>query len=82
MYAKWVNKYTITYDACGGYFNGDQNQTTHRDEINEGGYLNNYIPIMDVTLMQTVKRTADEQYRLIMECRNSGLSDRVSAYEL
>ena len=44
LYAKWVNKYTITYDACGGYFNGDQNQTTHRDEINEGGYLNNYIP--------------------------------------
>ncbi len=32
--------------------------------------------------MQTVKRTDDEQYRLIMECRNSGLSDRVSAYEL
>ena len=25
--------------------------------------------------MQTVKRTADEQYRLIMECRSSGLSD-------
>ena len=25
--------------------------------------------------MQTVKRTADEQYRLIMECRRSGLSD-------
>ena len=30
---------------------------------------------MEVTLMQTVKRTADEQYRLIMECRSSGLSD-------
>ena len=30
---------------------------------------------MEVTLMQTVRRTADEQYRLIMECRSSGLSD-------
>ena len=25
--------------------------------------------------MQTERRTADEQYRLIMECRSSGLSD-------
>ena len=25
--------------------------------------------------MKTQRRTADEQYQLIMECRNSGLSD-------
>ena len=25
--------------------------------------------------MNTQRRTADEQYQLIMECRNSGLSD-------
>lgn len=25
--------------------------------------------------MQTERRTVDEQYRLIMECRSSGLSD-------
>ncbi len=30
---------------------------------------------MEVTFMQTERRTADEQYRLIMECRSSGLSD-------
>ena len=30
---------------------------------------------MQVTLMQTVTRTADEQYRLTMECRTSGLRD-------
>lgn len=30
---------------------------------------------MEATLVQTVRRTADEQYQLIMECRSSGLSD-------
>lgn len=30
---------------------------------------------MEVSCMKTQRRTADEQYQLIMECRNSGLSD-------
>ena len=30
---------------------------------------------MEVSCMKTQRRTADEQYQLIMECRSSGLSD-------
>lgn len=30
---------------------------------------------MEVYCMKTQRRTADEQYQLIMECRSSGLSD-------
>jgi transposase-like protein len=30
---------------------------------------------MEVTVMQAKRKSADEQYELIMECRNSGLSD-------
>jgi hypothetical protein len=31
--------------------------------------------IMEVTVMQAKRKSADEQYELIMECRNSDLSD-------
>lgn len=34
-----------------------------------------FTTIMEVASMTTQRRTADEQYRLIMECRSSGLSD-------
>ena len=30
---------------------------------------------MEVSCMKTQRRTADEQYQLVMECRSSGLSD-------
>lgn len=44
LYAKWANQYTITYDACGGYFWGDESNTTETSKVKEGDTLNSYTP--------------------------------------
>ena len=44
LYAKWVNKYRVTYDACGGYFRGDKKQTSITYDMNEGTCLTNEEP--------------------------------------
>ena len=44
FYAKWVNRYTITYDACGGYFWGNKNETTYTFTMTEGSSLTDYMP--------------------------------------
>ena len=44
LYAKWANQFSITYDACGGYFWGDQSYTVHTTTVKEGSTLYDYEP--------------------------------------
>ena len=44
LYAKWANQFRITYDACGGYFWGDQSYTVHTTTVKEGSTLYDYEP--------------------------------------
>lgn len=39
------------------------------------GQCKHFNTIMEASFMDTPRRTADEQYKLIMECRSSGLTD-------